>query len=234
MPLDDVSVPQPPRPAFGPTSRPTWRGRLLHEVGSRLPPWLLSTRGPRSRREVALTFDDGPDDLTATYLALLAELGVVATFFVIGENAARRPRDVEAMVAAGHEVAGHGFTHKPFPTLGRRVLRDELERTHGLLPSPPGRRFVRPPRGAISPRSLALTAAFGFSTVHWSVDSDDCRTQSAEEIAAKLSPVRVRPGENILMHEGQAWTLKALRRFVPPLKEAGFTFVPVSRFLGGT
>ena len=198
-----------------------------------MPPWLLSTRGPRSRREVALTFDDGPDDLSSTYLEVLAELGVVATFFVIGENAARRPRDVQAMVAAGHEVAGHGFTHKPFPTLERRALRDELERTHGLLPSRAGRRFVRPPRGAISPRSLLLTAAFGFGTIHWSVDSDDCRTQSAQEIAAKLSPDRVRPGENILMHEGQSWTLEALRLFVPPLKRAGFVFVPVSRFLGG-
>lgn len=215
----------------GPPARPTLRGRILRKIADRAPRALLSTRGPGDRKEIALTFDDGPDELTPRYLEVLAELGIVATFFVIGQNAAKRPADVRAIMAAGHELGGHGYTHTPFPQLSRVGLWDELGRTQRLLPVQKGRPLVRPPNGAVSALSLAWTAISGFSTVHWSVDSDDCRTSSPAEIAAKLSPTNVQAGDNVLLHEGQTWTLEALPLFVEPLKKAGFSFVTVTRLM---
>jgi len=219
----------------GPAQAGGWKRTLLRAALDRSPSSWLVTRRPRANKAIALTFDDGPDALTPQYLACLAEMDVTATFFLVGENVAARPDDVRAIVAAGHEVAGHGFTHNPFPSLDRTTLYDELFRTEGLFPR--GRRvrpLVRPPQGRISARSLALTALAGFNTVLWSLDSDDCRTSDPAAIAARLAPHRVRDGENVLLHEGQSWTLAALQLFVPPLKQAGFTFLTISDLLSRT
>src|SRR5260370_353619 len=80
-----------------------------------------------------------------------------------------------------------------------------------LLPQPRTRRaLVRPPTGQTPPGSLARCARAGYSTVLWSRDSDDCRTQDPAEIVARLAPEALTPGEIVLMHECQPWTLAAL------------------------
>ncbi len=158
-------------------------------VADALPNGVLVSRGSAEGQRVALTFDDGPDDMTDTYLELLAELGVRATFFMIGRNCVGRRETLLRVLAGGHELAGHGFTHDSFTKMTATALRDELARTADLLPPARTRRpLVRPPRGATSLRSLAVTAAAGYTTVLWSRDSDDCRTASPDEVAARMAP----------------------------------------------
>jgi peptidoglycan/xylan/chitin deacetylase (PgdA/CDA1 family) len=193
-----------------------------------IPDRVLVKSGPPGPRRVALTFDDGPHAMTDTYLDLLDRYHVRATFFLVGAECARYPDAVLRIVARGHEVAGHGYTHTAFPNLRVAELRDELARTAALLPpAPTARPLVRPPFGATSIRSLAVSAQAGYTSVLWSRDSDDCRTTSTDDIVARLAPEALTPGEIVLLHEGQEWTLAALPRALEALAASGWQTVTV-------
>jgi peptidoglycan/xylan/chitin deacetylase (PgdA/CDA1 family) len=221
-------VPAPPlRPAHG---LRRWARRV---AGRALPRAVLIGRGATDRRRVALTFDDGPSALTADYLDALEAFGARATFFVVGQTCVEHPAALSAIVARGHEAAGHGYTHRPFPSLSAGELREELARTAGLLPPGPRRPLVRPPGGEVSPGSVIRCARAGYTTVLWSVDSNDCRTNSAAELVANLAPDRLGSGDIVLLHEGQRWTLEALPAALGALREAGYQMVTVSELMAG-
>lgn len=186
-----------------------------------LPPnALLVRRGRRDRARVALTFDDGPDDATPAYLDALDALDVRATFFVLGGCCALRPELLRAIVARGHEVASHGFTHRHFPALEARELRDELDLTRELLPpATRARPWVRPPGGELDVASVLGCARAGYAIALWSVDSADCRTRDPRRVVDRA--MRARAGDVVLLHEGQRWTLDALPELVGRLRAVG-------------
>src|SRR5882672_1570752 len=102
------------------------KSQLVRTVAHALPSNLLVIRGLQgtreSRKRVALTFDDGPDEMTPRYLRTLDQLHVRATFFLLGMHAEKRPELVRSIVAAGHEVASHGYSHRAFPSLDGNAL----------------------------------------------------------------------------------------------------------------
>jgi len=200
-----------------------------------VPPSLVAWSGPktlRSGHRVALTFDDGPTPLTPEYLSVLARYDARATFFVVGEACARYPELVNDVARAGHELAGHGYTHRRFTELSPAELRDELERTRALLPESGRRRpFVRPPHGAISLGSSVECALAGFTVVLWSHDSGDWCTEHADEVVRTLEK-KLEPGAIVLFHEGQPWTLHALPQILCNLRKAGHELCTVGELLG--
>lgn len=199
-----------------PRSLVVWRGRGL-----------AATAG-----KVALTFDDGPDSLTPDYLAVLDTLGVRATFFVVGEHCRRQPELVHEMLRRGHEVASHGYTHRRFTELSTEELWEELEQTRVLLPKQPGDlALVRPPFGAVSPKSLLTCARAGFTTVLWSLNSGDWCNRDPGAVSRQLHTAPVSAGEIVLLHEGQTWTIDALPDIVGGLKRDGHELVTVSELL---
>jgi peptidoglycan/xylan/chitin deacetylase (PgdA/CDA1 family) len=212
------------------------RSRLVRETAAlAFPRSTLLAHGARNRGRkcVALTFDDGPDPMTTRYLEVLGRLGVRATFFLVGQNIERAPDLVREYARLGHEVGGHGWTHESFTKLTGEELRDELERTEGLLQSCAGRvRLVRPPRGALSMRALLRLVALGYVTVLWSIDSDDCRTRDPRVIEQRLAPERVASGDIVLLHELQPWTIEALPRVVDAFRRDRWELVTVSELLG--
>jgi peptidoglycan/xylan/chitin deacetylase (PgdA/CDA1 family) len=216
------------------TTMSRWRSRAKRALVSRmLPQKILVTRGRPRGRFVALTFDDGPDEMTPRYLDVCDALRIRATFFVCGENVEHAPHMALEYVRRGHEVAGHGYTHDQFPKLGAAQLIDEIARTDDLLPAGLAPRpLVRPPGGRLTLGTFLRIAAAGYTTVLWSLDSDDCRTNDPRRVRARVAPEMVGPGEIILMHENQTWTLEALPGIVEDLREAGFDFVTVSELLG--
>jgi peptidoglycan/xylan/chitin deacetylase (PgdA/CDA1 family) len=187
----------------------------------------------RAKKRLSFTFDDGPDEMTTEYLDLLDRLGVRATFFLIGKNAEKYPQLVNEIVAAGHEVAGHGYSHRSFPTLNTQTLVDELIHTSDYLPPPvTPRALVRPPKGDINLMSMMRVAAAGYTSVLWSRDSDDCRTFDSRDVEARLQPEKLSAGEIVLLHEGQKWTLAALPAIVDRLHENDFELTTVSDLVG--
>jgi peptidoglycan/xylan/chitin deacetylase (PgdA/CDA1 family) len=199
-----------------------------------LPRSVAVWRGPARSSRVALTFDDGPTAMTLDYLDVLEHVGARATFFVIGNLCATHPGILADITRRGHEVAGHGYTHRTFPKLSRLgLLADELDKTARLLPpSAPRRPIVRPPQGAISLTALATCARSGFTTVFWSLDSGDWRTTRAADVVEAVVGRPVDPGAIVLFHEGQSWTLDALRAIVGNLRDAGHQMVTVGELLG--
>ena len=185
------------------------------------------------RREVWLTIDDGPDPLdTPRILELLAAHGAKATFFVIGENAARHPEIIRAITAAGHEVAHHTHTH-PLATFWcaspgrvRRELDAALHALHLAGAVRPTR--FRPPAGI---RNLWLARALklhGLTCIGWSARGLECRHTEPEAVATRTLR-HLRPGAILLMHEGPrvppTIRVHAIRRVVEHLSKHDYRCV---------
>jgi peptidoglycan/xylan/chitin deacetylase (PgdA/CDA1 family) len=213
-----------------PRSVAVWRGAEARHcgLGALRYGWRTNATAPG---RVALTFDDGPAPLTHEYLKVLAALDARATFFLVGEMCVEYPELVRAIAGRGHEIAGHGYTHRRFTSLTRAELEAELWRTAAVLPpTRAAHKLVRPPYGAVSLGTLATCARHGFTSVMWSLNSGDWRARSAPDVA-KTFVQAVAPGEIVLLHEGQPWTLDALPTILENLRKWGHELVTVSELL---
>lgn len=192
----------------------------------------MHRRFSTARPEVWLTIDDGPDpEDTPRILELLATHGARATFFVIGENALRHPALVQAIAAAGHEVAHHTHTHPlamfwcATPAWIRRELDAGLEalRRSGVTPT----RF-RPPAGVKNPWLAPALRDRGLTCVGWSARGLEVWGGGAEAVASRV--VRgVRAGSILLLHEGPkvpaSIRVEAIRQVLEKLREQGYRCV---------
>jgi peptidoglycan/xylan/chitin deacetylase (PgdA/CDA1 family) len=196
-------------------------------------------RGDRSRRALALTFDDGPSESTPRLLDILAEHGIPATFFMCGENVRRCPEIARAVTAAGHEVGNHSDTHPRFdfsrPQFIYReiaIAQDTIRDATGVTP-----RLFRAPFGV---RWFGLRNAqrhLGLLGVMWTVLGHDWHWP-AERVSARLIR-RAANGAVLCLHDGREVqpapdvrvTLDAVKFAIPVLKERGFRFETVSQIL---
>ncbi len=146
-------------------------------------------RGPPGARGVVLTFDDGPHPVwTPRVLAILAERGVQATFFVVGKKVEAHPDLVRAILDAGHAVALHSYAHDRFFSLRRtRAVRDDLARGIAVLERVTGTRptLFRPPVGLTNPVIAAVSDALDLTVVGWTVSGRDgvARARVADLVA---------------------------------------------------
>jgi peptidoglycan/xylan/chitin deacetylase (PgdA/CDA1 family) len=201
----------------------------------------IVTRGPGDQRLVALTFDDGPNDpATSRILDVLAEKGVKATFFVVGENARVFPDTVRRTVAEGHAVGNHSYQHRKRDTL-RDVRYQELERTQEAIFEAAGIRpaLYRSPNGFHTPWQLRAVRRAGLTTVHWDVQTKDWERPDPDTIVRRVLD-HVHPGAIVLMHDGddthhgsdRTPTIEALPRLIDALRERGYRLVTVPELLG--
>lgn len=184
----------------------------------------MRCRARRAGRRVALTFDDGPDpQRTPAVLDLLARQGVRATFFVVGARAEAHPELVRRMVAEGHVVGNHSYTHSwrfPLRSLGRTM--EELCRTGEVLHRITGRqpRLFRPPFGVTNPTIARAVRRLGLDPVGWSIRSLDTMGQSPERVAARILR-RLHPGAVILLHDRCAGSERLVGLLVEGLRSRG-------------
>jgi peptidoglycan/xylan/chitin deacetylase (PgdA/CDA1 family) len=159
--------------------------------------------------QMALTFDDGPNDPhTLHLLDVLAKHNAKATFFLIGKYVRRRPDIVRAIAAAGHEIGNHTDSHPNLILVSAARLRQELSDCNKALEDVLGTKVTlfRPPFGGRRPNVLRTARALGLSPVMWSVTGYDWSAKSAAEIVGKVNrQVDSRPkaqGEIVLLHDG--------------------------------
>ncbi|WP_318199599.1 polysaccharide deacetylase family protein [Streptomyces sp. SCL15-4] len=191
------------------------------------------SHGSRDRREVALTFDDGPlPPYTGQVLDVLERYGVPGTFFCVGMNARAYPEELARMREQGHTVANHTWSHPFLPELERSQLTEQLERTREALAeasgAPPSRLF-RPPYGARTPEVLDWLAQTGSRVALWDVAPDDWTMPGADTIA-RIILDQVRPGSVVLLHDGggdRSQTVAALPAVIEGLLADGYRFVGV-------
>lgn len=193
-------------------------------------------RGPKARRALALTFDDGPSESTLDLLSLLHTYGVRATFFQLGHHARRLPRAVRRCVEEGHEIGNHSDRHHGFWLRGPQFIREEIARAQEsltrLVGAPP--RLFRAPYGVRWFGLRGVLRELGLRHVAWTVLARDY-TLGAAEVAAHVAP-RVSSGAILCFHDGREMrhapdissTLGALERLLPRWLEEGYEFVTVS------
>lgn len=193
--------------------------------------WLVPSRyvlrrGDRRAGTVALTFDDGPTpDLTPRVLDALDQRGVKATFFLVGEEAARHPALTRDVVRRGHEVGNHTYSHQNLAALGPAAAREQVDRGRAVLEEVTGRpvRLLRPPWGAVNLAVLLHAAHMGLTVVLWSVDSRDWRRTGGEGIRRTLRQARVRPGDILLLHDDYPETVAALPGVLGDLRRSNLS-----------
>jgi peptidoglycan/xylan/chitin deacetylase (PgdA/CDA1 family) len=177
------------------------RARLL---GSN---WTRLCDAAAARGEVAVTLDDGPDpEVTPRVLELLARRRVQATFFCIGERAARHPQLVRDIVAGGHCVENHSLRHRhDFALLGPRRFLDEIGTAQDLLCRLSGGapRFFRAPAGLRNPFLDPALVRLGLQLVSWTRRGYDTRNADAEDVLARLTR-GLAAGDILLLHDGHA------------------------------
>ncbi len=158
-----------------------------------------------NRREMALTFDDGPNDpYTLQLLDVLSKYNVKATFFLIGKYVDQRPDIVRDIVAAGHEVGNHTYTHPNLIFRSQAELREEIGRCERALNNAVGHKHAalfRPPFGARRPAVLRTVRKLGMEPIMWSVTAYDWSAKSSEQIERKVRK-QVQGGDVILLHDG--------------------------------
>jgi peptidoglycan/xylan/chitin deacetylase (PgdA/CDA1 family) len=190
----------------------------------------LVTNGPRQRKVVALTFDDGPSEYTDDFLQVLREKGVHGTFFEIGQEMPGREEVMRQILAEGHELGDHTMNHVEFP--GYDQIAGAASRITAYTHFKPC--LFRPPGGGVNTGVIAEAGSLGMRTINWDVDPRDWSLPGTEAIYAEIVN-HAQAGSIILMHDGggpRDETLAALPRIIDTLRARGFGFATVSELLG--
>jgi peptidoglycan-N-acetylglucosamine deacetylase len=188
---------------------------------------LLTWRGRRVDRRIAVTFDDGPvPGFTEEVLAILAAAGARATFFVLGERAERHPALIRRIVDGGHEVGVHGWDHTSSD------LPAQVRRTAALLDDlGAATRLFRPPRGHLPLGAIPALVAGGWRTVFWSFDtSDSMRHEGKRDVAIDYN--NVSGGDIVLLHDDNPVCVGELPDLLAAAAASGLTPVRVGDLVG--
>ena len=192
---------------------------------------------PGKSKQLALTYDDGPNDPhTQRLLDVLDKHGVKATFFLIGRYVAQRPEIARAVAERGHVVGNHTFTHPNLIFTSSTALQHELTKTGAAIEQAVGAhsKLFRPPFGARRPATLRVAKAMGLETIMWSVKCWDWSAPSADYIVKKAVN-GIRGGDVILLHDGghaefgadRSHTVAASDELIRRYKGEGYEFVTV-------
>jgi peptidoglycan-N-acetylglucosamine deacetylase len=193
--------------------------------------------GPTDRREIALTFDDGPWPDTPQFLDILEHEHVVATFFQIGEQVGTYGRTVDRrMLADGDMIGDHTWSHANVSGAGTFAASQISETaaairqvTGGFTPC-----LFRAPGGSVSSALIAQARSMGFTTIEWNIDPRDWARPGTGAIYSNVVS-NARPGAIVIQHDGggdRSETLAALPEEIATLRARGYQFVTVTQLLG--
>jgi peptidoglycan-N-acetylglucosamine deacetylase len=219
-PMPEVTVPPVPEPAA--PQQPQQRQQITY------------TSVPIDGPYVAMTFDDGPHGtLTPELLDILKQRGIRATFYVIGQLVREYPHIMQRIIADGHEIGNHSWSHPNLQRMSDSSVRDQLARTETAIKETTGVRPVtmRPPYGALSQRQRQwVHGEFGYKIVMWSVDPLDWKKPGASVVANRIVGA-AKNGAIILAHDIHPQTVRAMPETLDRLRAKGFQFVTVSELL---
>ncbi|MBQ8175306.1 MAG: polysaccharide deacetylase family protein [Clostridia bacterium] len=210
-------------------------GILAYPVSARETIGVYS-KASTGEKVIAFTFDDGPHPYyTDQILEVLEHENVHATFFEIGVNIAAYPDVTRRVVAAGHEIGNHSYTHPIGRAKETSIWEEEIRKTDKLLAelgiqSPS---LFRPPQGKCPVGLSSLLETTDKIAILWNVDTRDWEHRTTDEIIREVEE-NVRGGDIVLFHDyvsAESTTIPAIKKLIPALKERGYQFVTVSELL---
>jgi peptidoglycan-N-acetylglucosamine deacetylase len=195
-------------------------------------------------KQLALTYDDGPNDPhTFRLLEVLARHKVRATFFLVGRYVNRRPDIVRELTRAGHVLGNHTFSHPNLIFFSALQTRMQLQDCTQALTDAVGEhsRLFRPPFGGRRPGTLNIARGLGLEPVMWNVTGWDWKGKPAEYVERRVSR-QIRGGNVILLHDGdheafgadRSQSVLATDRLIARYKSEGYEFVTVPEMMGKT
>lgn len=219
-PSQPVTSEPPPSPAPMPRDVP---GEVSH--------------GSTASTRIALTFDAGAASQPVDkILKTLSKHGVRCTFFLTGKWIEKNPALCRRIVAEGHEIGNHSYSHRSFTQLSDREIGTELERTEELAIRVTGastKPLFRPPYGARDKRVLRTVGGLGYRSIYWHVDCwDSVKAGITPDQINKRVLGLVRNGSIVLMHCGSQATADALDGLLDQLKTRGYQPVTVGTLIG--
>lgn len=187
-------------------------------------------RNPRAGRVVALTFDDGVDPhYTPLVLDVLKKYSVKATFFVIGQKAEQHPEILSRIIAEGHAVGNHTYSHEGhFPMKSTRAMVADLSRAEQAIGL--DLRYFRPPFGVTNPMVSRAVRKAGYRSVGWSIRSLDTMKFSRERVLNRVIS-RLHNGGIILLHDNRAQADVLLENIIIQTLSRGYKIVTVEELM---
>ena len=197
----------------------------------------------RGTKQIALTYDDGPNDPhTLHLLDVLARQNVRATFFLIGRYVQQRPEIARQIAASGHVVGNHTFTHPVLIFKSAVEIGQEISGCRAALQDAIGEHsdLFRPPFGGRRPAVLRIARELGLEPVMWNLTGYDWNAPPAAVIEQKVAK-RIRGGDVILLHDGghkfmgadRAQTVLVTDRLIQRYKAEGYEFVTIPQMMKG-
>lgn len=184
-------------------------------------------RGDATRKEIALTFDDGPHpDFTPKLLELLKREKIPATFFVIGKMAEKSPELIKQMLAEGHTVGNHTFSHVTLTKIPEELVEVEYKANNDLIKQITGQQmaFCRPPGGDYDADVVKAAERQGLTTVLWSDDPGDYASPGGDVIKERTLQ-HLSNGAVLLLHDGIEQTYEVLPQIIAYARKNGYRFV---------
>ena len=184
----------------------------------------------RSRKAVALTFDDGPNpNTTPIALELLKKYNAKGTFFMVGKAVAGNEEIIKQVVAEGHQIGNHSWSHPLLTKISLEQAKSQINDTTEALKKASGQdvHIMRPPYGGIN---AAIQAAVDQSFILWDVDTLDWKNRNTASIMKEVR--KARPGSIILMHDVHQTSINALPTVLQYLTEQGFELVTIDELMG--
>jgi peptidoglycan-N-acetylmuramic acid deacetylase len=186
--------------------------------------------GDTTKKELYLTFDNGYENgYTKRILDILQEKKVPATFFVTGHYVKDQPELLKRMVREGHLIGNHSWSHPDMTRISDNRIKEELEKVQVEVAQVAGQkemRFLRPPRGIFSERTLAVSKAMGYTNVFWSLAYKDWDTKAQKgwKYAYDNVMAQLHPGAVLLLHSVSRDNAEALGKIIDDARKQGYEF----------
>lgn len=191
--------------------------------------------GDTNKKNVALTFDDGPDGkITPKILDILKQNNVKASFFFIGENASNFPQVVRRADKEGNLILNHSYDHPDFEKKSSEEIKNQILKTENVIYKIIGKKpaIVRPPYGDVDERVVNSILKTDDKIIIWSIDTLDWSQKEKDNIVKNVLD-NLRPGDILLMHSNgdKAATAEALPDVIKGIRERGYEIVTLDKML---
>lgn len=186
---------------------------------------VINRKIDKSKRMIALTFDDGPNYNTSKVIDVLNKYDIKATFFVLGSRAINNKDILKKMADSGMEIGNHTYNHLLLTKYDENKIRSEIEDTSEVIYNATKKRpkLLRPSYGSVNNK---IKKVANMPIIIWDIDTLDWKYHNSKRITSRIVN-KVRDGDIILMHDIYSASLNALSNIIPILQDNGYEFVTI-------